>query len=166
MGRYFLSFFVVSDLRLLTQRSSIAVYADDSTLVSTGQTVQDVEGVLCVELAVVNERSRDNNMALNCDRTNSMVVCSPPVLRVLKSNSVPFDIKISGLSIEHVPSTKLLGLYIDSTLTWNNHIEYITKKLNKRLGFLKRSKKFLTVNATKTFTILSTHHGLWLHCLG
>jgi len=34
----------------------------------------------------------------------------------------------SSGEIERVPHFKLLGVYIDSTLVWNIHIDYITKK--------------------------------------
>ena len=107
----------VNYLPLLTQRSFIVFYADDTTFVST---VKDVEGVLCEKLTVLDECVRDKNMALNCDKTNSMLDCGPPKLQELKSNSVH--------SVKHVSSTKLLGLHSDSTLSWNNHIQYITKE--------------------------------------
>jgi len=35
--------------------------------------------------------------------------------------------------IHRVHSFKLLGVYVDESLTWNCHIEYITAKVSKRL---------------------------------
>ena len=49
--------------------------------------------------------------------------------------------------IENSSSTILLGIYLDSTLTWNEHVEKTRKKICKRRGLLKRSKRFLTSHA-------------------
>ena len=38
--------------------------------------------------------------------------------------------------IERVTQFKLLGVFIDSTLSWNAHIDYIMKKAAKRLYFV------------------------------
>jgi len=35
----------------------------------------------------------------------------------------------------------LFGVYVDESLTWNSHIEYITAKASKRLYFLKVLKR-------------------------
>ena len=39
--------------------------------------------------------------------------------------------------IERVNSTKLLGLYLDSNLTWHTHIDTMLSKSTQRLYFLK-----------------------------
>ena len=38
----------------------------------------------------------------------------------------------------------MVGVVIDSTLSWNLHIDYLIKKLNSRMCFLKRAKAYLT----------------------
>ena len=47
----------------------------------------------------------------------------------------------SSGEIEHVTHFKLFGVYIDSTLAWNIHIGYITKKAAQGLYFLKILKR-------------------------
>jgi len=44
----------------------------------------------------------------------------------------------SSGEIERVSHFKLFGVYIDSTLAWNIHIDYITKKAAQRWYFLKK----------------------------
>ena len=46
-------------------------------------------------------------------------------------------------------STFLLGIRIDSNLSWNLHIDYITSKLNCRINLLRRSKQFLYLHCRK-----------------
>uniref|UniRef100_A0A0K8RG16 Putative jockey ele1 orf2-h 1e-120-j 4 n=1 Tax=Ixodes ricinus TaxID=34613 RepID=A0A0K8RG16_IXORI len=41
--------------------------------------------------------------------------------------------------LEHVSSYKYLGIHFTDTLSWNDHIEYITSSALKTLGFLRRT---------------------------
>ena len=54
---------------------------------------------------------------------------------------VPDTLKILGNDIERVSSYKLLGVYISNDLKWNQHVEYIVKRANKRLYALRLLKK-------------------------
>ena len=51
--------------------------------------------------------------------TNHNLICSPII--------------IGTNTIQNVSSYKLLGVIISSDLSWNRHVEYVTKKTNKRL---------------------------------
>jgi len=44
-------------------------------------------------------------------------------------------------AVERVHDFKLLGVYVDSTLSWTKHVEHIAKKATKRLYFLKVLKR-------------------------
>ena len=46
---------------------------------------------------------------------------------------------------------KLLGLVIDSHLTWNDHVDYIVSKAASRLLLLKKIKPFLSLKERKLF---------------
>ncbi len=48
---------------------------------------------------------------------------------------------LHSTKLEAVPSAKYLGVTISNDLTWNTHIENITKKANQTLGFLRRNIK-------------------------
>jgi hypothetical protein len=44
-----------------------------------------------------------------------------------------------GHILQHVDSTKYLGLNISKNLSWNTHVDAITKKANNTLAFLRRN---------------------------
>jgi hypothetical protein len=44
---------------------------------------------------------------------------------------------------------KFLGITVDSTLSWKQHIDTITPKLNKACYIIRRSKLFLSTDALK-----------------
>ena len=54
----------------------------------------------------------------------------------LKQQSL--QLLMNGSEIKYVTSTKYLGLYIDSNLSWSIHSEYILKKIRSRSNILLR----------------------------
>ena len=52
----------------------------------------------------------------------------------------PFrPIVMEGVEIEEVTSTKFLGVIIDNRLTWNAHIAYISSKISKIIGIIRKA---------------------------
>ena len=47
------------------------------------------------------------------------------------------------LSLERVNSTKFLGIIIDQTLTWKNHIDAISKTISRNIGMLGKLKQYV-----------------------
>ena len=50
-------------------------------------------------------------------------------------------IVVNGKNLEVVQCIKLLGLTINSKLTWNDHIDDVVKKINARLYLLSQLKR-------------------------
>ena len=48
---------------------------------------------------------------------------------------------LHGQTLENVTTTKYLGVTIQDNLQWDTHIDTITKKANKTLGFVRRTLK-------------------------
>jgi hypothetical protein len=48
------------------------------------------------------------------------------------------NIAIDGINILDVTKTKFLGVVINQTLTWNDHIMIIKQKIAKNVGILTR----------------------------
>ena len=66
------------------------------------------------------------------------------VLRVIITNKkkiIDAKYQLHGHTLESVTSAKYLGLTFPNKLQWDQHINYITSKANKTLGFLRRNLK-------------------------
>lgn len=52
----------------------------------------------------------------------------------------PFNFKLSIASTElyQVSSTRFLGIIMDENLNWKEHVEWMTKKVNKSLGKIRK----------------------------
>ena len=61
----------------------------------------------------------------------------------ISSLQTDLDINLEGMKIERESSLKCLGVKIDKNLTWESHIIYISKKIAKVLGELRRLKPYL-----------------------
>ena len=62
------------------------------------------------------------------------------VLSVTRSRTpTRFDYQLKGHILELQDSTKYLGVDLQSSLSWKNHIDRISKKANSMLGFLRRN---------------------------
>ena len=85
----------------------------------------------------IHRFSVDRRMKLN------LVKCKDMFINFMHNhNFILSSIVLGNNTIESVNTYKLLGVHISSDLKWNCHVEYITKKANKRLysiRILKRS---------------------------
>jgi hypothetical protein len=62
--------------------------------------------------------------------------------RISTFQSAP-TLAIDGVSIDQVSQTKSLGVYIDENLSWNVHINKLSKKIASGIGALKRIRSFV-----------------------
>jgi len=73
-------------------------------------------------------------------------LCSPQLLTGTHQRTAEADelvIEISNTRLERVSKFKYLGVFLDNTLSWKDHVEYIGNKISSRLGILRRAHKVL-----------------------
>ena len=70
--------------------------------------------------------------------------------RLHQIQSVPPIIILDNTQIKEVKITKSLGLMIDETLTWDEQVTLITKKVNKGLNVLRRLRDFFDIKILTT----------------
>jgi hypothetical protein len=87
---------------------------------------------------------QSNFLTLNCNKTHCLQFL------VKKQNTMNIQIVISSSVITNTNSTKLLGLTIDNTLSWKEHIFYLTSRLNKAYYAIRVIKPFMTLNVLET----------------
>ena len=64
------------------------------------------------------------------------------VLHITRSRNPKYkQYTLHGHTLVKEDNAKYLGVVINKTLSWNNHINYVTKKANASLGFLRRNLK-------------------------
>ena len=76
----------------------------------------------------IHKFSMDHNMRLNSIKCNEMLINF-----VLYPNFTLRPLVVGNNCIERVSIYKIIGVFIDRDLRWNNHVDYIHKKACKKL---------------------------------
>ena len=59
----------------------------------------------------------------------------------------PFKLILNNCEIRRVKKTKYLGMIVDDSLTWENYIDYITLKINRGIGIIRRVRQLIPEKA-------------------
>ena len=129
---------------------SCSVYVDDTLLCVSGPTVNVVESKLSEDMErIITWLINGNYLFLNYEKTKVMLVGTHQ--RCVKSQtslSEWWTLIINRLfSRSRVHVFKYLGVILDPSLTWNDHIDYIVKKISSRSGLLRKARKILPKQA-------------------
>ena len=136
----------INDLALASTNVSPIMYADDTTLLRTLQhfTSNHLNNSLSynvnAELTHITQWLAMNRLSLNAKKTKMMIWYSKQ--NKLSDNEIPI-IKSNDMPIERVTEFKLLGVLIDSTLTWSPRCNYIANKLSRICGVVSRLKHYV-----------------------
>ena len=79
-------------------------------------------------------------------KTECMLFRTRPRLPLCTSFSEAIDRK----ELNHTCKYKYLGVVLDAWLTWNAHVDYLIRKVRKRLASLGRIRKNTNVNKAGT----------------
>ena len=75
------------------------------------------------------------------------------------TESTPYVIQVGDMMIKRVTKVKYLGLVIDENLPGDEHVEYISKKINRNIGIIKRMRSILPYESSATLymTLVEPH---------
>jgi len=135
----------MNDIYLATEIFSLVLYADDTTLMtSISAGLNKSETDLNLDLKNINDWLSLNKLSLNTDKTKAMI-------HHARQKSVTYpNLKLANKNIEFVKQFKLLGLILDESVSWKEHVNYITKKISKIVGVMNKLKHFLPSHTLKT----------------
>ena len=137
----------INDLPL-TIRCDTDMYADDSTLSATGRSLDDINSKLQSDLDNVHSWCVENKMIINAKKTKCMCIASKQKQR---RNILTLDLTLCDESLEQVVRDKLLGVIIDNSLTWSDHILSILGKIRQKLGLLRRISQYIPMEGKLNF---------------
>ena len=148
---------------LSTLSCDIDAYADDSTMGTTGPSLQAISATLTENSEKVVDWMCSNQFKLNAGKTHLLTVGTKERLNTL---SDALDVTMDGIKLveSNEPSELLLGCQLETGLKWHSQIEELVKKLKKRLVGLDTLKFIAPYETRKTLT-----HGIFnsvlVYCL-
>jgi hypothetical protein len=126
----------------------IFLFADDAVLVNTHEATADNEGIqarIASDMWQILEFFQHRQLILNASKTNFMLFKS--ARRTIEMDE-SIDIN-PDVSISRVRSMKYLGLVVNESFTWTDHIQALRKKLAPAAGILWKLRDFLPLHARK-----------------
>ena len=133
----------ICDMFYFLDNFDIANYADDSTPFSAKKTHKCVLDELELSSSILFKWLRNNYMKANTDKSH-----------ILLSGKTKLTANIDGNSITSETEQVLLGITIDSNLSFENHINSLCRKASAKLSALARIAGFM--NITKRRMIMKS----------
>ena len=129
----------INDIANAVGGDKLRIFADDTNLFIAGNSFNDLEVKANVCLNQMQLWFVSNKLSLNYDKTCYTVFSG----KAKCIQNVNLNLCINGQYINRVACCKYLGVYIDESLNWNNHVETVYKKLLKFTGIFYKLRDVL-----------------------
>ena len=120
------------------------LFADDTHIYHESSSLKKLELDMNRELKKISTWLIVNRLSLNIKKTN-FVLFHPFNKPIRKSITLKFHRK----TIKEVKHIKYLGVIVDSTLSWKEHISKISKTISKFCGILYKIRPFVNIRILK-----------------
>ena len=117
----------INDMHRASDKFKFIHFADDTTIYMTDRNLQRLTETACEELSKIDEWLKANRLSLNVDKTHYMMMTH----KTYDPDPTTLNIKIRDQLINHVTTTKFLGVTIVNKLNYNSHITSLSKRLSK-----------------------------------
>ena len=124
----------IIDIPNVSNTFNFLMYADDTTLYCCLEDIDHVnkQAVVNQELQKINNWLIANGLKLNTNKSKYMIFSKP------NKNIPVLQLRINNANIDEVQNFNFLGLQVSSDITWNLHINEISKKISRIIGILKK----------------------------
>ena len=140
-----------NNIHLLSLYSQLILFADDTTLFNSHRSEIYLEYMLNRDMEMLLDWFRANQLSINLEKT---------VMMQFWSKYDKIKIRVMDNPIPYIRSTKFLGVFIDDTLSWKNHIEYLHNKLTMNKHMLSISKHKLDKDSLRKVYFSHIHSHL------
>lgn len=145
------------DARSSEDSCPLVKFADDTALI--GLIKGDDHAKFLTQLNSFVNYCVDNFLILNVSKTKEMVIN-------FKNNATPLPpVQIKDSVADHIHTYKYLGIVINDTLTWGDHIDIVIKRLNSRLYCLRKLANFDVRPEILSMFYCSIISGVFRYCL-
>lgn len=143
----------INDLPSHLKNVFVNLFADDTLIYLHGSNIDVMRDRMNSELEIIKQWLRLNKLKLNVGKTKVMIIRHP-------SMAAPINkISVDGEELEIVNQIKYLGIMIDDKLDFKENVDYVCKKVAKKVGVLSRLTNNITMGARITIykTIIAPH---------
>ena len=131
----------INDLPSVLPSNSTVLFPNDTIIFLISDNIliiQELNSSLQLTLDLANLWLQQNGLKLNISKTKSMLIHS-----ARKKVSDKLALKVETVDIEQGHKFKFLGVVVNDTLSWGDHIEIVCNKVTRSLNLLRRLSWFL-----------------------
>jgi hypothetical protein len=114
------------------------LYANDTSIIITSPSSKDFKINMSKVFVDINEWFIINWLSLNFQRTHY------PQFRIKNSQEININMSYDNNHIPNIASTKFLGLIIDETLSFKNHIDQLMSKISSAFCAVRIVRAFMS----------------------
>lgn len=121
---------MIDDLPSSLQHTDTSLFADDSALFKAGRNIKQLQRAIQKDLNALQHWCDTWGFKISVEKTVAVLFTRSP-----EKPAIQLDIE--GKTVKVEKSAKFLGVVFDQQLTWNNHINHVVSKCNKRLNLMR-----------------------------
>ena len=145
----------LNDIFYFINNGNLCNYADDNILYSIGKSLNMVKENLKINFIIMQKWFYENHVVLNPGKCHYLVLGT-------RSNSD--TINLNGTKLASSSYEKLLGILIDSNLSFDKHIKSLCRKAGQKLNIPARISNYLTQDQKVFFLIQSLNFSSFIVC--
>ena len=135
----------INDLPLALKHSAVVdLYADDTTIYDFQDDIDKLETNLQLTLDSLQDWCRQNDMVINTEISKVMLITSRQKRHNIQ-NSVP-SLRYDDNDIKMSACNKILGVYADENLLWNDQFHHISNNVIIFMAFKQDSFLFVIIS--------------------
>lgn len=123
----------------------VCQYADDTSVVLADPSLSGLAGLSSCAAGAMADWCHDNHLLLNLEKTGLITFCKQ------RNTNMSIYVKINHKSIPVAESIKFLGVTLDSTLSWEQHIRILTSRLASMCALVRRLRNTVSTDSFKVF---------------
>ena len=143
----------INDLRFAIKHSNVYHFADDTNLLHINDSHKKTRKYLNFDLKNLHKWLLANKISLNCDKTQLIIFHKTRTKLPDKLN-----IKLNGILLNHTHSIKYLGVFLDETLSGDQHCFELSKILARANGILAKARHYAPEELKSMYHALFSSH--------
>ena len=116
---------------VIPENTDIALFADDASVWAADEDLNQANRKVQLALEKVEAWSRSKKMDLNVQKSEATFFS--PATNEAKWRPT---LSVNGLTVPFNPSPKFLGIHLDRSLSFQEHVKYVTEKVSQRCRML------------------------------
>ena len=142
----------INDLSLsISKLANPIIFVDDTSIIISNTNSEEFKNNINSVMTEIINWFQSNLLTLICNKTHFLQFLTK------KQNEIKIQIIAPNSVITNINSTKFLGLIINNTLSWKDHIAALTSKLNKTCHAIREIKPFMSLDAFRMIYFSYVH---------